>query len=159
MRLRNSNTKLDPLQIPLKSRRPLICTTEKYLNNFVPQRGVTPGNQTYANAVATEKKKTCIIGDSHLARITKKEVLEQVKNVTLLFLNVFEALIQSNWTIMLYPHWWMKNQKVLYYILAPMTLLKQIMIMLMQKILVNELLTLRKNVDRLMLTTQQFHPF
>ena len=50
----------------------MICTTEKYLNNFVPQRRVTPGNQTYANAVATEKKKTCVIGDSHLARITKR---------------------------------------------------------------------------------------
>ena len=33
---------------------------------------MTPGNQTYANAVASEKKKTCIIGDSHLARITKR---------------------------------------------------------------------------------------
>ena len=32
-----------------------------------------------------------------------------------------------------------------------MTLLKQIMIMLMQKILVNKLLTLRKNVDCLVL--------
>ena len=33
MRLRNSNTKPDPLQIPLKSpnlsQKPLICTTEK----------------------------------------------------------------------------------------------------------------------------------
>ena len=36
--------------------------------------------------------------------------------------------MQSSWTIMLYPHWWMKNQKVLYDILVPMTLLKQIMI-------------------------------
>ena len=63
VRLRNSNTKLDTLQIPLKSpnlyRRPLICTTEKYLNNFVSQRRVIPGNQAYANVVATEKKKTC----------------------------------------------------------------------------------------------------
>ena len=36
--LRNSNTKPDPSQIPLKSpnlnRRPLICTTEKYLNKL-----------------------------------------------------------------------------------------------------------------------------
>ena len=74
--MRNSNTKLDPLQTPLKSpnlnRRPLICTTEKYLNNFVPQRRVPPGNQTYANAVAKEKNNTCIIGDSHLARIIKR---------------------------------------------------------------------------------------
>ena len=96
VRLRNSNTKPDPSQIPLKSpilnRRPLICATKKYLNNFFPQGRVAPGNQTYANAVATEKKKTCIIEE------WLKEVLEQVKNVTLLFLNVFEALIQSHWT-------------------------------------------------------------
>ena len=76
VRLRNSNTKPDPSQIPLKSpilnRRPLICATKKYLNNFFPQGRVAPGNQTYANAVATEKKKTCIIGDSHLARMAKR---------------------------------------------------------------------------------------
>ena len=76
VRLRNSNTKPDPLQIRLKSPnlnwKPLICKTEKYLSNFVPQRRVTSGNQIYANAVAAEKKKTCIIGDSHLVRITKR---------------------------------------------------------------------------------------
>ena len=33
---------------------------------------MTSGNQIYANAVAAEKKKTCIIGDSHLVRITKR---------------------------------------------------------------------------------------
>ena len=52
----------------------MICSTEKKLNNFVPQRRVIPGNQTHANMVATEKKKTCIIGDSHLARITKRSL-------------------------------------------------------------------------------------
>ena len=88
-----------------------------------------------------------------------KEVLKQVKNVGLLFLNVFEALIQSNLTILLYPHWLMKSQKVLCYILVPMILIKEIMIMLIQKILHNELLLLRKNVDRLVLATLQFHPF
>ena len=50
----------------------MICKTEKYLSNFVPQRRVTSGNQIYANAVAAEKKKTCIIGDNHLVRITKR---------------------------------------------------------------------------------------
>ena len=75
MRLRNSSTKPDTLQIPLSqnlNRRPLICTTEKYLNNFIPQRIVIPGNQICANVVATEKKKSYIIGYSHLARITKR---------------------------------------------------------------------------------------
>ena len=33
---------------------------------------MTSGNQIYANAVAAEKKKTCIIVDSHLVRITKR---------------------------------------------------------------------------------------
>ena len=50
----------------------MICITEKYLNNFVSQRRVIPGNQTYRNVVATEKKKTCIIGDRHFARITER---------------------------------------------------------------------------------------
>ena len=74
MRLRDSNTKLDTLQIPLKNpnlyRRPLLCTAEKYLNNFVSQRRVIPRKQTYANVVAAEKIKTCIIGDNYLARTT-----------------------------------------------------------------------------------------
>ena len=50
----------------------LICTTGKYLNNFVHQRKVIPGNQIYVNVVATEKKRIRIIGDGHLARITKR---------------------------------------------------------------------------------------
>lgn len=50
----------------------LICTTGKYLNNFVHQRKVIPGNQIYANVVATEKKRIRMIGDGHLARITKR---------------------------------------------------------------------------------------
>ena len=61
-----------PLESPNLNRRPLIYTTEKYLNNFVPQRRVIPGNQTYENVVVREKKKACIIGDSDVARITKK---------------------------------------------------------------------------------------
>ena len=36
----------------------LICTTGKYLNNFVHQRKVIPGNQIYVNVVATEKENT-----------------------------------------------------------------------------------------------------
>ena len=162
VRLKNLNTKPDPLQIPSKcpnlNRRPLICTTEKYLNNFVPQKRVTPGNQTYANAVATEKKKTCIFGDSHLATITKTSFRTGEERKIAIF-KCFRGANTKQLDIMLYPHWWMKNLKVLYFILVPVTLLKQIMIMLMQKILVNELLTLRKNVDHLVLTALQFHPF
>ena len=63
----------------------MICTTEKYLNNFVPQKRVTPGNQTYANAVASERKKTCIIGDNHLAIITKRSFRKGVERNFVIF--------------------------------------------------------------------------
>ena len=32
-----------------------------------------------------------------------------MKNKTLLFLNVLEVLVQSNWSILSCPYWWMKK--------------------------------------------------
>ena len=162
VRLRNSNTKPDPLQIPLESpnlnRRPLICTTEKYLNNFVPQRRVTPGNQTYANAVATEKKKTCIICDSHLARITKSSFRTGEERNFVIF-KCFRGANTKQLDYYVVPTLVDEKPESIILHIGSNDITKQIMIILMQKILVNELLTLRKNVDCLVLTTLQFHPF
>ena len=76
MRLENLNARTNTQEIPLKSPnlnwRLLICTSKKNLNNFVSQRRVMSGNQTYVNVGATEKIKTCKIGDSHLARINER---------------------------------------------------------------------------------------
>ena len=74
MILRNSNNKPGMLQIPLKSSnlnwRPLICTTEKYLTFFFKEKWFL--ETKHANVLATEQKRTCIIGNNHLARITKR---------------------------------------------------------------------------------------
>ena len=41
--------------------------------------------------------------------------------MTLLFFNVYKALKQGSWIIMLCRYWWMKNQKTLYHILVSIT--------------------------------------
>ena len=56
-----------------KNRRPSICTTEKYLQNYVPQQIVAPGIASYASATKSVNEKVCIIGDWDLKRTNKKQ--------------------------------------------------------------------------------------
>ena len=72
MRLRNQNNKRNTF-VSHKSRRPSICTTEKYLQNYFPQQRVAPGMASYASVTKSENEKVCIIGDSHLKRINKRQ--------------------------------------------------------------------------------------
>ena len=44
-----------------------ICTTEKYLQNYVPQQRVSPGIASYASATKSNNEKV----DSHLKRIIR----------------------------------------------------------------------------------------
>ena len=50
---------------------PSICATEKYLQNHIHQQRIAPGNYSYSNATRHQKRKTVVIGDSHLNRINK----------------------------------------------------------------------------------------
>ena len=136
----------------------MICTTEKYLNNFVPQRRVTPGNQTYANAVATEKKKTCVIGDSHLARITKRSFRTGEERNFVIF-QCFRGANTKQLDYYVVPTLVDEKPESLILHIGSNDIAKTNYEMLMQNILVNELLTLQKNLDCLVLRSLQSHPF
>ena len=61
-----------------KSRRPSICATEKYLQNYVPQNRVAPGITLYASTTKSKNEKVYIIGDSHLKRINKRQFRKEL---------------------------------------------------------------------------------
>ena len=61
-----------------KSRRPSICRTEKYLQNYVPQQRMAPGIASYARAMKYKNEKVCIIGDSHLKRKNKRQFRKEL---------------------------------------------------------------------------------
>ena len=50
---------------------PSICATEKYLQNRIHQQRIAPENYSNSNATRHQKRKTVVIGDSHLNRINK----------------------------------------------------------------------------------------
>ena len=70
VRMRNQNNKRNTFAFH-KSRRPSICTTEKKLQNYIPQQRVAPGIGSYASARKSKNKKVCIIEDNHLKQINK----------------------------------------------------------------------------------------
>ena len=49
------------------NRRPIICTAEQHLQNYVPRQKIVPGKDSYGNIVNSNKGKVCIIvRDNHL---------------------------------------------------------------------------------------------
>ena len=65
------------------NKRPNIAITENYLKNSIPswQKKTIPGKNTYANTVK-KTKKVCLIGDSIIKRIRRKELNGQIHNAT-----------------------------------------------------------------------------
>ena len=63
--MRNQNNKRNKFASH-KTRKPSICTTKKYLQNYVPQQRMAPGIASYAIETKSKNEKACIIGDSHL---------------------------------------------------------------------------------------------
>ena len=53
-------------------RRPMIYRIEQHLQNYAPHQKITKGS--YAKIVNSNKKKVCIIGDSHLNRINERKL-------------------------------------------------------------------------------------
>ena len=80
VRMRNQNNKRNTFAFH-KSRRPSICTTEKYLQNYVPQQRVAPRIISYARATRSKNEKVCIIGDSHLKRKNKSNLEKNLAKV------------------------------------------------------------------------------
>ena len=75
--MRNQNNKRNTFASD-NSRRPSICTTEKYLRNYVSQQRVAPGIASYASAAKSKNEKVCIIGDSHIKRINKRQFRKEL---------------------------------------------------------------------------------
>ena len=50
----------------------------KNLQNYVPQQRMAPGIASYAIATKSKNVKVCIIGDSHLKRIDKRQFRKEL---------------------------------------------------------------------------------
>ena len=59
------------------SRRPNICTTENYLQNYNPQ--TVPGNSSYAT-VSKFGKKIFVVGDIHVKRIKRLDFHKELRS-------------------------------------------------------------------------------
>ena len=94
VRMRNQNNKRNTFAFH-KSRRPSICTTEKYLQNYVLQQRVAPRIVSYASSTKSKNEKVCIIGDSHLKRISKSNLQKNLAK-DLDALNVLGVWILNN---------------------------------------------------------------
>ena len=55
--MRNQNNKRNTLA-SRKSQRPSICTTEKYLQNYISQQRVAPGIASYASATKSKNEES-----------------------------------------------------------------------------------------------------
>ena len=60
-------------------RRPLIRTSERYIQSENRAKPTIPGNRTYASTTKYGKK-ICIVGDSHVKRIKRKLFNENIQN-------------------------------------------------------------------------------
>ena len=77
IRIQNQNNKRNTF-VSHKSRIQFIYTTKKYLQNYVPQQRMAPGIASYAIATKSKNVKVCIIGDSHLKRINKRQFRKEL---------------------------------------------------------------------------------
>ena len=77
VRMQNQNNKRNTFASH-KIRRPSICTIEKYLQNCVRQRRMAPGIASYASATKYKNEKVCIIGESRLKRINKRQFRKEL---------------------------------------------------------------------------------
>ena len=77
VRMWNQNYKRNTV-VSHKSQRPPICTTKKYLKNYVSQQRVVVGIASYASATKFKNEKVCIIGNSHLKRINERKFRKEL---------------------------------------------------------------------------------
>ena len=54
----------------IRNKRPLVCTTEKYLKDFI--LFTVPGNSDYASIIKNSLK-VLIVGDSHVKRVRRND--------------------------------------------------------------------------------------
>ena len=87
--MQNQNDKHNTF-VSHKSRRPPTCTTEKFIQNYVPQQRPVPGI-IYASETKKKNGKVCLIGDSHLKRINKRKFRKKLGK-RLIYFKCFSSL-------------------------------------------------------------------
>ena len=66
----------------VRNKRPLVCTTENSLKNFIPF--TVPGNSYYASFIKNGRK-VLVVGDSHIKRIRRNYFNKEIKNGKAIF--------------------------------------------------------------------------
>ena len=66
----------------VRNKRPLVCTTENYLKNFISF--IVPGNSDYASVIKNGRK-VLVVGDSHIKRIRRNDFNKELKNGKAIF--------------------------------------------------------------------------
>ena len=66
----------------MRNKRPLVCTTENYLKNFISF--IVPGNSDYASVIKNGRK-VLVVGDSHIKRIRRNDFNKELKNGKAIF--------------------------------------------------------------------------
>ena len=66
----------------VRNKRPLVCTTENYLKNFIPF--TVSGNSDYASTIKNGRK-GLVVGDSHVKRIRRNVFNKGLKNGKAIF--------------------------------------------------------------------------
>ena len=66
----------------MRNERPLACTTENNLKNFIPFTVL--GNSDYASIIKNDRK-ALVVGDSHIKRIRRNDFNKELKNGKAMF--------------------------------------------------------------------------
>ena len=84
----------------VRNKRPLVCTTENYLKNFIPF--IVPGNSDYASVIKNGRK-VLVVGNSHIKQIRRNDFTKNLKTVKLSF-DLLVVQTPSNWITISYLH-------------------------------------------------------
>ena len=66
----------------MRNKRPLVCTTENYVENFIPF--AVPVNSDY-DSIIKNGRKVPVAGDSHIKRIRRNDFNKELKNGKAMF--------------------------------------------------------------------------
>ena len=66
----------------VRNKRPLVCTTENYVENFIPF--AVPVNSDY-DSIIKNGRKVPVAGDSHIKRIRRNDFNKELKNGKAIF--------------------------------------------------------------------------
>ena len=76
----------------VRNKRPLVCTNENYLKNFIPF--TVPGNSNYTSIIKNGRK-VLVVGDIHVKRIRRNDFNKELKNGKAIFRSFSGANIKQ----------------------------------------------------------------